>query len=189
MPFQASCQDDVETAFLGLAGEDRDAHVHGRLDLGRHDRQHRQAAGGMEAAHRHRQAGLEEVAGEVDRVGELVGLHADQADQRLAAAAADVSHDAVGPHPGIGFVERLDQDVDVGSQHLALLAVLAQAVEGSQRVGRNMGPQPSDRIAVVVVVRRLDQDLAEISNYWLKVSLLVPNALGDRNTDGAAAAV
>ena len=37
-------QDRVEPAFLGLAGEDRDAHVHGRLDLRRHDRQHRQAA-------------------------------------------------------------------------------------------------------------------------------------------------
>ena len=89
-------QDGVEPAFLGLAGEDRDAHVHGRLDLGRHDRQHRQAAGGMEAAHRHRQAGLEELAGKIDGARELVGLHADQADQRLAAAALDVGHDAVG---------------------------------------------------------------------------------------------
>ena len=78
----------VEPAFLGLAGIDRDAHVHGRLDLGRHDRQHRQAAGGMEAAHGDRQAGLEEVAGQVDGVRKLVGLDADQADQRLAAACA-----------------------------------------------------------------------------------------------------
>ncbi len=53
------------------------------------------------------------MAGEVDRVRELVGLHADQADQRLAAGATDVGHDTVGPHPGIGLVERLDQDVDV----------------------------------------------------------------------------
>ena len=117
----------------------------------------------MEAAHRHRQAGLEEVAGEVDGVRELVGLHADQADQRLAAGAADVGHDAVGPHPGIGLVERLDQDVDVGAQHLALPAVLAQPVERGQGVGRDVGPQPRDRIAVVVVVRRLDQNQVEIS--------------------------
>ena len=54
---------------------------------------------------------------------ELVGLHADQADQRLAAAAADIGHDVVGPDPDIGLVERLDQDVDVGAQHSALLAV------------------------------------------------------------------
>ena len=42
----------------------------------------------MEAAHGHRQAGLEEVAGEIDGVRELVGLDADQADQGLAAACA-----------------------------------------------------------------------------------------------------
>ena len=158
MPFQASSRIVVEPAFLGLAGEDRDAHVHGRLDLGRHDRQHRQAAGGMEAAHRHRQAGLEELAGEVDGARELVALHADQADQRLAAAALDVGDDAVGAHPRIGLVERLDEDVDVGPEHAALAAILAQAIERGQRIGRDVGAQPSDRIAVVVVVRRLDQD-------------------------------
>ena len=151
-------QDGVEPAFLGLAGEDRDAHVHGRLDLRRHDRQHRQAARGMEAAHRHRQAGLEELAGKIDGTRELVALHADQADQRLAAAALDVGHDEVGAHPRIGLVERLDLDVDVGPQDAAATAILTQAIEGSQRIRRDVGAQPSDRIAVVVVVRRLDED-------------------------------
>ena len=42
----------------------------------------------MEAAHRDREAGRQELAGEVDGVRELVGLHADQADQALAAARA-----------------------------------------------------------------------------------------------------
>ena len=37
---------------------------------------------------RHRQAGLEELAREVDGARELVGLDADQADQSLAAARA-----------------------------------------------------------------------------------------------------
>ena len=159
-------QDGVEPAFLGLAGEDRDAHVHGGLDLGRHDRQHRQAAGGMEAAHRHRQAGLEEVLRQVDGMGKLVGLHADQADQRLPAAPPDVGYDAVGPHPGVGFVERLDEEVDIGPQRLALAAILTQAIEGSQRIGRDMGPEPGDRIAVVVVMRRLDQHEVEIRTLY-----------------------
>ncbi len=81
-------QHDVEPALLGLAAEDGDAHVHGRLDLRRDHRQHRQAARDVEAAQRHRQARLDELAREVDGARELVGLHADQADQRLAAARA-----------------------------------------------------------------------------------------------------
>ena len=111
----------------------------------------------MEAAHRHRQAGLEELAGEIDGARELVGLHADQADQRLAAAALDVGDDAVGADPRIGLVERLDDDVDVRPQTPRRAAILTQAIERGQGVGRDMGAQPGDRIAVVVVVRRLDQ--------------------------------
>ena len=116
----------------------------------------------MEAAHRHRQAGLE-VAGEVDGVRELVGLHADQADQRLAAGA-DVSHDAVGPHPDVGLVERLDEDVDVGPS-LALLAVIPSGRKGRPALD-GMWDRSRDRIAVVVVVRRLDEDQVEITTLW-----------------------
>ena len=61
------------------------------LDLGRHLRQHREAAGDVEAADRHRQAGREERRREVDGAGELVGLDADQADQALPPRALDVA--------------------------------------------------------------------------------------------------
>ncbi len=64
----------------------------------------------------------------------LIGLDADQADQRLATFALDVGHDLVRPDAGIGLVERLDEDLDVRAQHLALEAILAQAVEGGERV-------------------------------------------------------
>ena len=154
-------QHDVEPALLGLAAEDGDAHVHGRLDLGRDHRQHRQAARHMEAAQRHRQAGLDELAGEIDGARELVGLDADQADQRLAAAAPDVGHDAVRPDADIGLVERLDDDIDVGPQDLASPAILAQAVERGQGVRRDVRLQPRDRVAVIVVMRRLDQHQLE----------------------------
>src|SRR4030095_7972609 len=45
--------------------------------------------------------------------------------------------------------------------HLAPAAVLAQAMERGQRVGRNVRAQPGDWIAVVVVVRGLDQHQLE----------------------------
>ena len=132
-------QDLVEPAFLGLTGEDRDAHVHGRLDLGRYDRQHRQAAGGVEAAHRHRQTRCNEVAGEVDGVRELVGLDADQADQGLAAAALDVGDDPIGPHARICLIVRPEDDIHIGSKDLPSPAVFAQPIERGQRVRRDVG--------------------------------------------------
>ena len=147
----------VEAAFLGFAGVDRNAHVHGRLNLGRHDRKHRETAGGMEAAHRHRQAGGEEMAREVDGTRELIGLHTDQADQRLAAGPLDIGHDLVRADAGVGFVKRLDENIDVRPQNLTLQAIFPKAIEGRERIGRNVGLEPRDGIAVVVVVRRLDQ--------------------------------
>ena len=154
-------QHDVEAAFLGLAREHGDAHVHGFLDLRRRDRQHRQAARHMEAAQRHRIAALEELARKIDGAGKLVGLHADQADQCLAAGALDLRHQALRADARVGLVDRPDDDLDVGAQHLAALAVLAQAIERGQGVRRNVRPQPRDWIAVVVIMRRLDQDQLE----------------------------
>ena len=60
-----------------------------RAHLRRHLRQHRDAAGDVEAADADRQAGGEERPGEVDRAGELVRLDADEADQGAAAGLAD----------------------------------------------------------------------------------------------------
>ena len=160
-------QHEVEAAFLGLAGEDRDAHVHGFLDLGRRYRQHRQAARHVEAADRHRQATqLQELAGEVDRVRELVGLDADQADESLAAAAFDLGQKPVGTDAGIGLVDRVDDDVDVGAQNFARAAILAQPVERGEGIGRNVRPQPSDRIAIIVVMSRLDQDQMKLRTLY-----------------------
>jgi len=95
-------------------------------------------------------------------VWKLVGLHADQADQGLAAGAADVGNDAVRPHPGVGLVVRLDQDLDVRPENRTAPAIFGQAVERRQGVGWDVGSEPSDWIAVVVVVRRLDQDQMEL---------------------------
>ena len=79
----------VEPALLGLAGEERDAELLRLADLRRHLRQHGDAAGDVEAADADRQAGGEERPREIDRARKLVGLHADQADQRPAAGLAD----------------------------------------------------------------------------------------------------
>ena len=151
----------VEAAFLGFAREHRDTHVHGGLDLRRHDRQHRNTARDMEAAQRHRKAGLDELAGQIDSARKLVGLDAYEADQGSATRALDVGDDAVSADARVGLVDRQGDNVDIRSQHLALAAVFRQSVERGQGIGGNVRPQPSDRIAVVVVMRGLDQHQLE----------------------------
>ena len=64
----------------------------------------------------------------------LVRLHADQTDEAEIAVVAHVGDDAVDAHPGIGFVNRRDLDVDVGPEHLALGAIVAQGIDGRQRM-------------------------------------------------------
>ena len=73
------------------------------------------------------------------------------------AAAADLSRDAPCVDARVGLVIAGDDDLDPGAQHPALGAVGGQAVELGQRVGRHRRAQPLDDIAVVVIVRRLDQ--------------------------------
>ena len=111
----------------------------------------------MEAADRHGKAALQELAGEIHGVRELVGLDADQADQALAAAALDLGHQPFREHARIGLVDRPDDDVDVGAEHLTCLTVLAEPMEGGQGVRWNVRAKPGDRIAVIIVMSRLDQ--------------------------------
>ena len=91
----------------------------------------------MKAAQCHRQAGLEEWARQIDGAGKLVGLHADQADQRLDATALDVGDDTVGANARVGFVERGDLDVHVVAEHVAIAAVERQPVQDRERVRGN----------------------------------------------------
>ena len=87
----------------------------------------------------------------------LVGLHADQADQRSAALLADQVDDAFGPNPAVGLVICVQANFDIRSQHLTAAGVFSERVETSKRIGGNCGADPLDRIAVVIIVRWLDQ--------------------------------
>ena len=115
----------------------------------------------MEAADADRQAGLEKRLGQIDRARKLVRLHADQPDQAAPACALDHADDLLGLNPPVGLVIGVQTDIDAGAQHLAALGVLRQGVETGQRVGGDRGAQPLDRIAVVIVMRRLDHHEVE----------------------------
>ena len=57
----------------------------------------------------------------------------------------------------VALVEDFDLDFDVGAERLLLGALGEQAVDAGQAVGRDGRAPPLDDVAVVVVVRRLDQ--------------------------------
>jgi hypothetical protein len=115
----------------------------------------------MEAADHHVDAGLAQRPRDVERAGELVRLHADQADHAEAAVLRHEGDDSVGAHARIGLVHRRDVDGDVGAEHAALRRVGGEAVDGGERVRWNRGAHPLDDVAVGVVMRRLDQHQLE----------------------------
>jgi hypothetical protein len=115
----------------------------------------------VEAADADRQTGRKEGAREVDSAGKLVGLNANQRDQRLATAPFDVADDPVRPHPPVRLVIGREADFHVGPKDVALPRVFREPVQAGERVRRDRGADPLDRVTVVVVVRRLDQDEME----------------------------
>ena len=128
------------------------------LELRRHFRQHGDAARDVESADADLQAGGAKLPRDIERARKLVRLHADDADQRPPAPALEIADDPAREHAAVGLVVGVDFDPDARAQHLALAGVLGQAVHAGKRVGRQRRAEPLDRIAVVVVMGRLDED-------------------------------
>ncbi len=75
----------------------------------------------------------------------------------MPRAPASLPRDALRPDVSIGLVVSGDFDLDILAQHSALFAIEREAVHHRQRVRRNRRTEPLDHVAIVVVVRRLDQ--------------------------------
>ena len=82
----------------------------------------------MEAAHDHLNAGIAELSADIDGAGELVRLHADQADHG-AVRCLQPADQLVEAQHGIGLIDHVDLDVDVVPQDLPPAAVVDQAVD------------------------------------------------------------
>src|SRR5262249_48909146 len=61
----------------------------------------------------------------------------------------------------VGLVVSVDADCHTGAEHPAPAGVFGETVEAGERVRRDRGLDPLDGIAVVVVMRRLDQNQVE----------------------------
>jgi hypothetical protein len=151
-------QDFVEPAVFRLSREEADPERLSLLQGHVHVVEHGNAARHMEPANADRKPLFSERPRQIQGAGKLVGLHADHGDERLAAGALDLAHDGRRAHAPIGLVERFDPDLDAVAQDLARRAILGNAVQACERVGRDRRKQPLDRVAVIVVMRRLDHD-------------------------------
>src|SRR5208282_2672970 len=147
----------VVEAIFGLAREQGDPARHRVLHLGRHFGQHRDASADMEAADRRLDSRGAQLRRNIDGTRELVGLHADHQHEtaiRIARETADYR-----PHRNlaVGLVVRFDLDIDLGAEYMTIARVQRQTIDTRQRIRRYETAPPLDNVAVVVVVRRLDQ--------------------------------
>src|SRR5436190_4620340 len=100
----------------------------------------------MKAADRDLKALGEEPAGKIDSASKLVRLDADQTDKRSPALPPDRSGDLARPDPDVGFIIGREAEFDIGAEHLAPLAIDRQPIDGGQRIRRDIGLEPLDRI-------------------------------------------
>jgi hypothetical protein len=142
-------------AAFGFAGKQMNAEIERFLEIGRHRRQHGDAATDVEAAHDDRYAERPELPAEIKRAWKLVGLDADQSDHAAAGCADALGHARNVDH-GIALIAGLDLDIDIGPKHAILGALFDQSVDARQAVRGQRRAQPLDDVTILVIVRWLD---------------------------------
>ena len=89
----------------------------------------------MKSPEADRKPGLEEWSGNINGARELIGLHADKANERFAAALRDHAYDLLRPYAPVGFIKGMDLDLNAGAEDAAALRIQCQTVQASQCVG------------------------------------------------------
>src|SRR6478735_1934707 len=112
----------------------------------------------MKAADHHRHAIGTERAGDIERARVLIRLHPDDADQAESVVTPKQGAQLLDLDAGVDLVDDRDVDRGVGPEHGAEPRIPSEAVQHGERVRRNERPHPLDDIAIVVVMRRLDQN-------------------------------
>jgi hypothetical protein len=100
---------------------------------------------------------LAKLPGELEGTGILIRLHPHQGHES-GACGANPSDRAFDVDDRIALVIGVDLDLDLGAQDPRLGAFGQQAVDARQAVGGNGRAAPLDDIALLVVMRGLDQN-------------------------------
>ena len=144
-----------------LAGKNAHSERARVIEIDRAAVEHGDAAGDVKAADDDRNARGAERPCDVERAGILVGLHADERDHAEAVVFAEPAQQLGNVDPGIGLVDDVDLDIDIGAEHPALGAIERHAMERRQRIGRHQSTPPPDDVSVIVIMRGFNEYDAE----------------------------
>src|SRR5262249_33491288 len=112
-------------------------------------------------------------------------LNPDQTDE-TAATRVNIADRALDVDDRVALVIGLDRDIDVWPEHFGGGTFGHEAVSAREAVGGDGGAQPLDDVAVLIVVRRLDQDRREYT--FCHVPHPYPQAPSITKTGGSASA-
>ena len=111
----------------------------------------------MKAADPDLNAAFAERPGKVECPRKLVGLNADEHHHAVIGSLDERRH-PVDVDDGVGFVKGVDVEINALAEYLIAGTFERQAVKSGKRIRRYRRTIPLDHIAVVVIVRRLDQN-------------------------------
>ena len=111
----------------------------------------------MESADHHGDARRPELARKIKGARKLVRLNPDEPDKSAARSLYPPGR-RLDVDDRVALVTGFDLDVDVGAESPLLGASGQEPVDAGKAVRRDGGEAPLDDIAVIVVMRRLDQN-------------------------------
>ncbi len=167
-----------ENAFpfsLDFTGNNANALAVKLLDVGFLIAQHIDRAAGMKTAHDHRHARGSEGPGHVHGSGKLVGLDADEADQKLGAGLLAPANNFSERYFLRGLIKGRDFDRQ-GAEHLACFDVFGETVQHVERVARQDSLPKTDDISIIVILGGLDQNDMKFFDFFQHRSHRLPPA-------------
>ena len=159
------------------------AEIQSLLHFRRDFRQHGEAAAEVKATHDDGYAQRPEFPAEIERARKLIGLHADQADH-AAASFANAPGDGAHIHEIVALIAGFDLDLDIGTEHVRLRAMLHQRIDAGETVGRNVRAPPLNDITVGVPMPK-----AWLYQAWPGPSSFVPPLSSERPVRSLLAAL
>ncbi len=91
----------------------------------------------MKAANADRQTRIQERCSQINSAGKLIGLDANQRDQRFSTGFSQRPENASWPDASVGFIIGVQTYLNVRTEYLAGTRILGKTVQACQRVRRN----------------------------------------------------
>ena len=147
----------VAPGFFDFPFHDGNARIQELLYIGRNVREKGEVAADVEAADQNGKAGAPKGMSKIASAWELIGLHADEADDGLGEAPALGTADAFDGNLVDRFIEQVDLDVPGVAQALLPDNIFRQPGQAGERVARKNAAKVAHHITVIIILGRLDE--------------------------------